>query len=99
MQDLQGLIRIEICYHVTKSTDIEAMDLLLDTHMRKYNGDWVASDYKSPDRKRRWFDWFWPARERSNTYIITGEDLEDVKSFIPGVFYVKREDKWAFMSV
>jgi hypothetical protein len=96
MQGLLGMISIEICYHVTKKTDIEAMDLLLETHMRKFKGDWVASDYRWSDRKH-W--WFWSSRERSNTYIIAAEDLEDVKVFLDGCFYVHSVEHWPFMNV
>lgn len=90
------LTSIEVCYHIDNGTDLEAMDLLLAKHMRGFKGDWVASDQRWSKRKR-WM--FWPSRERSNTYIIAIEDLENVKALLHGCFYVMREQPWPFLPV
>ena len=90
------LTSIEVCYHIGKGTDEEAMDLLLSKHMQGFKADWVASDHRWSKRKR-WV--FWPYRERSNTYIIAREDLDNVKALLPGCFYVSREQPWPFLSV
>lgn len=90
------MLRIDVCYHVKKKTAVEAMDVLIASYMRKFKGDWVASDY-AWSKHKRWF--FWPTMERCNTYIIAAEDLENVKALLPSGFYINREDQWPFMSV